>query len=199
MDGKHARLEAQQREAVEELLRLHQEVDEQAGRLANRHRDRLECRLGCTDCCVDGIRVFQVEAERIRRHRGALLREGRPHPAGACAFLDDKGACRIYEDRPYVCRTQGLPLRWTEPAEDGTGFKMRDICPLNESGEPIESLSAEDCWGLGPFEARLAALQELWGDGELDRAPLRDLFRKPAGFPSGEHRAAGTGSGSSRR
>jgi Fe-S-cluster containining protein len=170
------RLEKRQREALERLLRLHREVDEQADALAGRHRERLECRLGCTDCCIDGIRVFDIEAERIRRGNAELLGHGEPHPTGACAFLDGEGACRIYEDRPYVCRTQGLPLRWTEPAPGGGGLEMRDICPLNAGGEPVETLAAEDCWSVGPVEARLAALQERWGDGRTDRVPLCDLF-----------------------
>jgi hypothetical protein len=174
------RLERRRREALEGLYRLHRDVDEQATALAGRHRERLECRLGCTDCCSDGIRVFDIEAERIRRSAAEILRHGEPHPAGACAFLDGEGACRIYEDRPYVCRTQGLPLRWTEPAPGEAGVEMRDICPLNAGGEPVETLAAEDCWSLGPVEAGLATLQEQWGDGQLERIPLRDLFREGA-------------------
>jgi hypothetical protein len=176
------------REAMEGLLRLHREVDKQAGALAGRHRERLECRKGCTDCCVDGIRVFGIEAERICRGSAGLLEKGEPHPPGACAFLDGEGACRIYEDRPYVCRTQGLPLRWTEPGPGGTGLEMRDICPLNAGGDPVERLAAEDCWSLGPSEARLATLQERWGGGRQERTPLRDLFRKGA-RGTGRHRS----------
>ncbi|MBK7707050.1 MAG: hypothetical protein IPJ30_15135 [Acidobacteria bacterium] len=55
-----------------------------------------------------------------------------PHTRGACAFLD-QDACRIYPDRPYVHRTQGLPLRWIEDDLE-EAFKYRDICPLNEAG-----------------------------------------------------------------
>ncbi|MFA6957655.1 MAG: YkgJ family cysteine cluster protein [Thermoanaerobaculia bacterium] len=29
----------------------------------------------------------------------------------ACPALDDDGACRIYENRPLMCRTFGLPIR----------------------------------------------------------------------------------------
>jgi hypothetical protein len=176
VDGTRDCLGPQQRKAVAELLRLHREVDAHASRLASRHRDRLKCGLGCTECCTDGIRVFEIEAERIRRHCSALLREGEPHPAGACAFLDGEGACRIYEDRPYVCRTQGFPLSWTEPAAGGGTLEMRDICPLNENGPPVETLPARECWIIGPFEARLARLETLWNRGRQKRVALRDLF-----------------------
>ncbi len=41
-----------------------------------------------------------------------------------CPNLDDSGACMIYESRPLVCRTFGLPLR------DGRKY-VGDICELN--------------------------------------------------------------------
>lgn len=138
-----------------------------------RHAARLQCRRGCAACCVDEITVFAVEAARIRARAAAVLREA-PHAPGACAFLDDTGACRIYAHRPYVCRTQGLPLRWLEPE---AALEHRDVCPLNEpGGPPIESLAADDCWELGPVEGRLAALQAARTPGALPRVRLRGLF-----------------------
>ena len=158
------------------LQALHREIDEEAGELASRHAARLTCARGCSDCCRDGLTVFAVEAERIRRHHPRLLAEGTAHEPGACAFLDGEGACRIYQDRPYVCRTQGLPLRWLEPDPAGGGVEYRDICPLNEEGPPLEGLPEGDLWTLGPTEGRLAALQEAWSEGRLERVALRDLF-----------------------
>ena len=117
-----------------------------------------------------------MEAENIRRHGSTLLDEGTPHAEGACAFLDETGACRIYLHRPYVCRTQGLPLRWIDEAPDGGLIELRDICPLNDEGAPIESLPQVACWTIGPFEERLARLQADVDGGELRRIPLRSLF-----------------------
>jgi len=125
------------------------------------------------------LQVGEVEAARIRAHAAAVLREA-PHPPGACAFLDDAGACRIYAHRPYVCRTQGLPLRWLDFDAPAGPVERRDICPLNEPGVPIEALPAADCWELGPIEARLAALQARRSGGALPRVRLRDLFARSA-------------------
>jgi Fe-S-cluster containining protein len=130
---------------------LHAAVDREARRLHVLHADRLQCRRGCSSCCVDGLTVFDVEAEPIRRHHAELLRMGTPHVEGACAFLDGEGACRIYPHRPYVCRSQGFPFRWIHE-RDGQHVELRDICPLNEAGEPIEHLAVVACWTLGPFE-----------------------------------------------
>ena len=42
----------------------------------------------------------------------------------ACPNLDESGECMIYESRPLVCRTFGLPVR------DGERY-IGDICELN--------------------------------------------------------------------
>ena len=158
----------------ETLSQFHGAVDEQAVALHALHARRLQCRKGCSDCCVDDLTVFAVEAESIRRSHGDLLTRGIPHREGAYAFLDDAGACRIYVHRPYVCRTQGLPLRWIEECSSGP-MELRDICPLNEAGDPVETLPAEACWTIGPFEERLRRVQ-LAAGGRLTRVRLRDLF-----------------------
>jgi uncharacterized protein len=128
---------------------------------------------------VDDLSVFEVEADLIRESHGHLLSHGIPHASSGCAFLSDDGSCRIYDQRPYVCRTQGLPLRWMLDAQT----EQRDICPLNEEGavaeDSLELLHADDCWTLGPFETRLASL-ELSRIIPRVRVLLRSLFVLPA-------------------
>lgn len=165
-----------------DVAALHAEIDARVRPLAERHRARLRCGLGCNACCIDDLTVFEVEAARIVAGHASLLREGLPHPPGACAFLGEAGECRIYDARPQVCRTQGLPLRWL--AEDASGeiVERRSICELNAAGAPLDALAEDDCWQLGPFEERLIRLQaERDGVGER-RIGLRSLFaRGPSG------------------
>lgn len=158
------------------IVLLHDEVDRGAKKLHVLHAARLHCQRGCSSCCVDDITVFEVEAARIRDHHALLLAEGIPHAEGACAFLDPDGACRVYEERPYVCRTQGLPLRWVED-----DVEFRDICPLNESADEtdaLELLPSDACWTLGPAEERLSTL-ELASGVPRERVPLRSMFARP--------------------
>lgn len=156
---------------------LYQEVDLRSAQLSELHAERLQCRRGCSACCVDEMTVFDLEAANIRRHHAALLEAESPHPPGACAFLDVAGACRIYAQRPYVCRTQGLPLRWLDEAPDGEPVELRDICELNQAGPPVTQLPEEQCWTIGEFEGRLAELQRSSSGGSLHRIALRALFR----------------------
>jgi len=156
-------------------------VDQLTAPLLEAHAARLRCRLGCTDCCSDGLTVFEVEAAQILENvDAATLSEG---PEGGCALLDSTGACQAYRGRPYVCRTQGLPLRWGADGVDGP-VEHRDICPLNEGEPALEALPADACWTLGPVEQRLAhaqrQAQSARGDEEdapLRRVSLRALVR----------------------
>jgi len=165
-------------------VELHRVVDELTRPVVEANAARLHCRSGCHACCTDELTVFPVEAAVIRENYPQLLETGTPAPeASGCAFLDGAGACRIYAHRPYVCRTQGLPLRWAEEDEDGAPVEARDICPLNvEGAPPLEDLPPESCWTLGPVEERLAARQRSLGEAgaDLPRVALRDLFARGA-------------------
>ena len=163
------------------IVALHADIDRTTRRLQMVHAARLQCREGCSSCCIDDLTIFEVEAAQIRRHHADLLATGVPHAAGACAFLDESGGCRIYAERPQICRTQGLPLRWIEE-EDGAAVELRTICSLNEAGEPIAQLPADACWTLGPAEERLALLQLAAGPG-ASRTRLRDLFVTASPLP----------------
>jgi Fe-S-cluster containining protein len=179
------------------LGELYLEIDRNVRRLTRIHAERLQCRRGCSACCLDGLTVTRIEAEKIRRGHGDLLSQASPHSMGACAFLDQEGACRIYEDRPTICRSQGLPLRVVFENEVEEVEERRDICPLNiEGGPALDALPEEDLWLVGPEELRVQQLDEMAfaGDGndavathmnddaEVDkngeRVALRDLFHE---------------------
>ncbi len=161
------------------IAKLHDVLDELVTPLHQLHDHRLQCSKGCSSCCVDDLTVFEVEAQHIVEHAEELLATATPAPKGQCAFLDPEGACRVYHYRPYVCRTQGLPLRWVE--EDPQTLEIteyRDICPLNiVEGEPVALLPAEQLWAIGPFESKLNELQQAFNPDEPQkRIALRSLF-----------------------
>lgn len=156
--------------------RVHAVVDELVAPIAQAHGERLRCREGCSGCCADDLTVFEIEAAVIERHHAALLAEGIASDRGGCSLLGPEGECRVYAHRPYVCRTQGLPLRWLETDEHGEAIEVRDLCPLNAEGPLLEELGEDQCWSLGPIEQRLAARQSSLDGGEGRRVPLRSLF-----------------------
>jgi len=178
MSGKQpTRLPIVSEHARSQLARLHGAIDAMVAPLAALHGKRLKCARGCHACCVDDLTVFELEAAQIAQHHAELLETGVPHPKGACAFLDAEGACRIYAHRPYVCRTQGLPLRWIEERAEEL-VELRDCCELNldDAGVPLTELPAEACFTLGPVEERLHEQAEHAQAGA--RVALRSLFKR---------------------
>jgi hypothetical protein len=166
--------------AVARVAALHAAVDAAVAALRARLGAALRCGVGCTACCVDDVTVFEVEAAAILA--AAAADGGLPGPTGRCALLGVDGACRVYEVRPYVCRTQGLPLRWLDDADDEV-VERRDVCPENDPLIDLLDLDETQCWALGPWEGRLAALQAAVDGGALRRVSLRAVAEAASGSP----------------
>lgn len=114
-------------------------IDAAAAAVFARRADDVACERGCSSCCVDGLTVLSVEAAAIERlvdERG-LSAEPAP-PPGGCGFLDATGACTVYEARPVVCRTHGLPLRMRGAAADDDTRSSSRRRPLKVLGDDVE-------------------------------------------------------------
>ena len=106
---------------------VHRRVDAAQARFAAQKPQvakAVRCGRGCAHCCRVWVGVTRDEAallaERVReggvhpdRRRLELQRSfaepadfiGRPLEDASCAFLGPDGACRVYADRPSICRT----------------------------------------------------------------------------------------------
>jgi len=90
---------------------LLEQVDKWTVEMTQRYQRHLACRKGCDLCCQRKFSVSAVEAYSIASlfHRlpETLQRAVRKRKT-SCTFLV-KGACSVYEARPVICRTFGLP------------------------------------------------------------------------------------------
>lgn len=85
------------------------------------------CKMGCTGCCHTQVSVTDDEAELLvkRIREGISIDENLlklqmmaknetadffqiPYEQRKCIFLDGEGACKVYDDRPSVCRTNAV-------------------------------------------------------------------------------------------
>lgn len=89
--------------------------------------EHIQCKKGCSMCCHTQVSATQDEAVVL----ADIIAKGHPvdwnrfykqkqvgnshenwyqlqHADRACIFLDNTGACTIYEDRPLVCRTNNV-------------------------------------------------------------------------------------------
>jgi uncharacterized protein len=163
------------------LVTLRRRVDDHFAAALARSPGHMECRVGCSRCCHQRFGVFEVEAHRVRT---ALSRLGRSDPAlrervrrqaddpaalHHCALLVDE-RCAVYDERPLLCRTHGLPTRLREHPE---GEPTVRGCPLNfTAGDPPQSSVLE----LAAVNAPLSVMARMW-DGHGHRVPLADLAR----------------------
>ena len=171
---------------LEQYRALRRETDSRAGELESLHCEHLTCKPGCHQCCVN-LSVFPVEfhaiLEELRQLASAAELQLDPH--ATCAFLE-QGRCRIYECRPLICRTHGLPVAFLNM--DGEEPEMSvSFCPLNfvdaEEDElsfgPGNVLDIDDL-NMKLYRANLQFLQEHpeMGFGPSDRIDLRDLVTR---------------------
>ena len=152
------------------LVTLRKNVDRFMARILAKHRDVMACRAGCADCCTADLTVFPVEAAPLAAALDALpqdLRDAvrdRALRGEHCALLVES-RCAIYDQRPIICRTQGLPLR----LEDGgvTG------CPRNFGGA-AEEIPPDDHLDLPRLNMMLAVLHSTYlKENALDDVRIR--------------------------
>ena len=116
------------------LGELTQKVDAFFACVTARHGTDMQCQTGCADCCHVRLTITAVEAAAVRalvtgwpsERRRTLAHTGPTHEPGEisggggahgthgidrCAALDGAGRCKIYEARPLVCRSHGVPIR----------------------------------------------------------------------------------------
>jgi uncharacterized protein len=117
--------------------------------------DGVTCHAGCADCCRRRFSVTAIEAEVIAEEiaalpsatREALSARAESGDPAVCAALTDGGRCAIYASRPLICRTHGLPIRFT-PHEGRAPRSLPvvpavDACPRNFGGRDLGSLPAD--------------------------------------------------------
>ncbi|MBC7712549.1 MAG: YkgJ family cysteine cluster protein [Rhizobacter sp.] len=133
-------------------------------KIHQKHASQMECRKGCSKCCQTDISIFEIEAERVTDwfkaqapEEQARLRElwNTPNQQSYCTFLYND-QCTIYEARPLICRTQGLPLFVAS-------VNFLDYCPLNfKDGDPPKEdwLNLERMNTLLSFAASNAGLDK---------------------------------------
>ncbi|MCE9576061.1 MAG: YkgJ family cysteine cluster protein [Deltaproteobacteria bacterium] len=113
-------------------------VDGFFARVMARHGGDMQCGAGCDDCCRTRLTITGVEAATVRAHVATLEPAARAHLAEIarrpfdatdprCAALDADGRCLIYDGRPVVCRSHGVPIRF-HGIDDAP---VVDACPKN--------------------------------------------------------------------
>ncbi|MEZ4312204.1 MAG: YkgJ family cysteine cluster protein [Polyangiaceae bacterium] len=184
--------------ALSHLRELDAKIDAFTARVATRYPGELACTAGCSDCCRLELTVTAVEAYRIASAVASLdpaAREvlaARAVDGAPCVALGDDDRCAIYEVRPLVCRSHGVPLRFVEPDEPGRrSLPVIDACEKNFTERAdLASLDPACVLDQQTLSATLGAIDALFaeeaGEPRGVRFSLRDVVLAGARGEVGE-------------
>jgi len=114
---------------VDKYLQLRTEISELSEKLGAMHKNEMACKKGCSSCCMN-FQVLPVEYFSILQQLKATppqqFRELDSEHED-CNFLIEH-MCQVYEARPIICRTHGLPLLFMN--QEGDAWEL-SACPLN--------------------------------------------------------------------
>lgn len=145
-------------EYFQKYLKLRNELDAEISKLEIMHTSKMQCRKGCDSCC-ESIRIFPIEYHFIQNqiNKADLPALKLKHRfSKSCRFLVN-GSCQIYKFRPFICRTQGLPLLYEN--QQGNGYEL-SVCKLNFKDVRVEVFNAENALFMPPFNSRLFLLNK---------------------------------------
>jgi hypothetical protein len=164
------------------LAELYARLDAFFAKVHRAHAAAIQCRPGCTDCCRR-FSITRVEAALVREAVAALDPAVREAIAGrarrdedACPALLDDGRCGVYAARPAICRTHGLPIRFTDP--DRRALPVVSACEKNFGGVDLAALAGDtlDQRAVSTVLAALEALHAAETGEAIARVPIADLF-----------------------
>lgn len=147
---------------LENYQALVERVDALCTRTAEAFADQISCRAGCDACCRH-LSIFAVEAAALRQAltrldlaAAELITEkaADTDADGPCPLLQE-GLCLLYEARPIICRTHGLPLLMQR--DGGTSV---DFCPDNFRDLP--SIPGSAVIDLERLNTMLATINSLY-------------------------------------
>ena len=147
---------------LENYKQLTTRVDALCNAIAAALEEQITCSEGCSSCCTS-ITVFPVEAAAMREALKNLPdRQGEEIRRHIAEHADDERCplllhhrCILYESRPIICRTHGLPIIY---ATDGQ--RSSDCCPLNLT--ETESVPGASVVDLDKLNTLLVAVNSIF-------------------------------------
>lgn len=163
-----------------DYLDLRNEVDSLSERLSQEHSKHMQCKAGCDLCCMD-YSIFPIEFYSILNN---IKRETiQPKVNGnaskeQCIFLHQH-QCTIYNERPVICRTHGLPLLYMNEINE---WEL-SACELNFTEFDMEQFNEENTFPQDTFNSKVFMLNKEFIKefaevkyNEFDLIPVKNLI-----------------------
>lgn len=171
-------------DAVARMVALRHEVEREFDEIRGRHASSIACRAGCNACCRARLSIPLVEAEMLadalrglpRERRRELARRADDPAREMCPALDDDGTCGVYEHRPLICRSFGVPARRRGPVAIVDPPKF-DVCDLNFVGVRLDRLEERDVLDQTALDREVARIDADHGGSPDERVPIAAVLR----------------------
>lgn len=166
------------RDFLRQYRDLVRRIDGEINRTAALHGGRLRCAPGCSQCCTISS-VLPLEAELLRQAVDRLdeqvKKKMHAQAAGSpCPLLVDR-LCVVYQSRPIICRTHGLPIAYVD---DELQSIEVSACPLNFADE--YDFDRQELFFIDPFNGELVSLNEEYcivrGINSRERVTMQNLL-----------------------
>lgn len=162
--------------------KLRKDIDSVSAKLEVKHRKHLECKAGCDLCCMDygvlPVEFFSIIEELKANNFDKATLPPIPENDDSCVFLKNH-VCTIYQSRPVICRTHGLPLLFT----NNEGEWQLSACELNFTQFNFENFTTENIYPQDKINSKLFLLNKDFISDfkaenfeEFDLIPLKKLI-----------------------
>lgn len=149
-------------------------LDAFAGQLAARYGRHIACGPGCAGCCGQALELLPVEFYHLQAAAEHMALSGPAAAGDACPLLTG-GLCLLYDYRPVICRTHGMPLLL-----EANGRQWVDCCPENFTALPLDSLPGGSLLHLERVNLLLVSINHVFaaarGIDALQRLPIGRIF-----------------------
>ena len=161
-------------DVLQQFRSFRNETDALTRKLYPLYVDGMQCRKGCSSCCIH-LALLPLEIYVISLEAGIPLcpdQAGRLS-SGVCPFLKEDG-CTIYPHRPLICRVFGFPQLWLTEEWDVNGNRLpdeaaellADWCELNFEGvradRALQLFGREKMVPMSTLNRRLEQLNTLF-------------------------------------
>lgn len=165
----------------QKYFKLRKNIDSATAKLAKKHHKHMECKAGCDLCCMDygilPVEFFSIVEELRANNFDKAELPPKPENNDSCVFLKNH-VCTIYQSRPVICRTHGLPLLFT----NDEGEWQLSACELNFTQFNFEKFTTENTYPQDKYNSELFLLNrefiaefEKGKYNQFDLIPLKKL------------------------
>jgi Fe-S-cluster containining protein len=164
----------------DKYLSLRNKIESHSAKLAKEHSKQMLCKKGCSMCCMD-YSIFPIEFYFIVndfKEKEIEFKSLSESNEDVCAFLENQ-VCSMYEQRPIICRTHGLPLLFMN---DNSEWEL-SACELNFTEFDFGEFTLDNTFPQDKFNSKLFMLNKEFiagfqdkKYGEMDLIPIKELL-----------------------